>query len=597
MYTRFYGLREKPFSLTPDPRFLFLSEAHREALAHLLYGIEEGQGFIAVTGEVGTGKTTLCRTLLRRLDPGMEVAFIFHPQLSGLELLQAINSELGLPSQSSSRRDLLDSLHEFLLAKKREDRRVLLIVDEAQTLERDALEQLRLVSNLETETEKLIHIVLLGQPELDDVLARSEHRQLRQRITVRWGLGSLTPPETRAYVVHRLRVAAGARREIFTPAGLREIHRLSGGVPRLINAICDRALLAGYAKDEQQIGPERVREAHRELRAEAPASESGAWLRPKLAFAAAAVALVAATAVLTWLGLELLGREPAPPAPAEATPPSLAPPVAARPAPLPVEAAPPIEEPALGEPAALEEVASVDTPPPVNAAPRELEPPASFRFQVARSSPGATAAGSLDALLVAWGRQPVSADLLSLGEVTQSLARAGLRSLHLRSTNLPALAGLDQPALLVLEAMDGAPRYAALTGVSGERVRVAGVGETAEIDADELEGLWTGEAYVPWRDFESLPGMIVPGARGDSVTWLQESLAALGLYSGAPSGRYDATTLTAVRALQQVSRQRVDGKVGPITKIRLYQMVGGYDVPRLAEAPARSAAGSGGASS
>ncbi|MHC4933053.1 MAG: ExeA family protein, partial [Planctomycetota bacterium] len=254
MYTRFYGLREKPFSLTPDPRFLYLSTAHREALAHLLYGIEQGEGFIAVTGEVGTGKTTLCRTLLDRIEPSTEIAFLFHPQLSGVELLQAINAELGLPHESESRRQLLDSLNRFLLAKKLEDRQVLLIVDEAQAMERDALEQLRLLSNLETETEKLIQIVLLGQPELDRILELPDHRQLRQRITVRWRLGTLTPAETRAYVEHRLRVAAGAPRELFSARALAEVQRRTKGVPRLVNAICDRALLVGYAATAERIG-------------------------------------------------------------------------------------------------------------------------------------------------------------------------------------------------------------------------------------------------------------------------------------------------------------------------------------------------------
>jgi general secretion pathway protein A len=209
MYTEFYGLREKPFSLSPDPRFLFLSASHREALAHLLYGIEQGEGFIAITGEVGTGKTTLCRTLLQRLEPGSEIAFLFNPQLSGLELLQAITAEFGLPVEGQSRRELMAQLNAFLLTKKQEGRRVLLLIDEAQNLDSEALEQVRLLSNLETDTQKLIQIVLIGQPELDAMLESPHLRQLRQRISVRWRLNSLSASETREYVRHRLRVAAG----------------------------------------------------------------------------------------------------------------------------------------------------------------------------------------------------------------------------------------------------------------------------------------------------------------------------------------------------------------------------------------------------
>jgi general secretion pathway protein A len=205
MYTEFYGLREKPFSLSPDPRFLFLSDSHREALAHLLYGIEQGEGFIAVTGEVGTGKTTLCWTLLERLGPDTEVAFVFNPMLSGDELLQAIDAEFGLETEGKSRRELMDQLNRFLLTKRQEGRRVLLLIDEAQNLDREALEQVRLLSNLETDTAKLIQIILIAQPELDVMLESPELRQLRQRINVRWRL-ACRRRDARDYVRHRLRV-------------------------------------------------------------------------------------------------------------------------------------------------------------------------------------------------------------------------------------------------------------------------------------------------------------------------------------------------------------------------------------------------------
>ena len=242
MYTAFYGLREKPFSLTPDPRFLFLSASHREALAHVLYGIEQGDGFMVLTGEVGTGKTTLCRTLLERLGPDTEVAFLFNPTLSGAELLHAISGEFGLSAEGRSRAELHDQLNQFLLRMKGDDRRVLLIIDEAQNLATGTLEEIRLLSNLETSTAKLIQILLFGQPELDEKLASRELRQLQQRVTVRWRLAPMSAPETFEYVRHRVRIAAGGERRLFTESALSEIRRRTRGVPRLVNLLCDRCL-------------------------------------------------------------------------------------------------------------------------------------------------------------------------------------------------------------------------------------------------------------------------------------------------------------------------------------------------------------------
>ncbi|UCE87368.1 MAG: AAA family ATPase [Deltaproteobacteria bacterium] len=266
MYTAFYGLREKPFALSPDPRYLFLAESHREALAHLLYGIDEGEGFIAITGEVGTGKTTLCRTLLQRVGAGTEIAFLFNPLLSPAGLVRAINVEFGLRSRGRSLLELSDELNRFLLEKNRDGRRVLLIIDEAQNLSTDTLEQIRLLSNLETERSKLIQIVLLGQPELEQKLGSAELRQLRQRIGVHWRLDPLTAAETRDYVRHRLRIAAGAERDLFTERALKQVHRCSGGIPRLVNVLCERALLAGYAANASEIGPALVLTADREQR-------------------------------------------------------------------------------------------------------------------------------------------------------------------------------------------------------------------------------------------------------------------------------------------------------------------------------------------
>lgn len=299
MYTAFYGLREKPFALSPDPRYLYLAGSHREALAHLLYGIEQGEGFISVTGEVGTGKTTLCRTLLERLDGDTELAFLFNPSRTALELLQSICAEFDLPAEGLARRTLMAQLDSFLVEQKRLGRRVLLIIDEAQTLSENTLEQVRLLSNLETSREKLIQILLLGQPELDRKLDGQGLRQLRQRISVRWKLEPLGAEETRAYVRHRVAIAAGQPKELFTEAALHQIHRRTGGIPRLINQLCDRALLAGYASRKAQITPSLVRTAAREI----PDARQGRerelgrshWMRPWLVVVASLAVVLLAT--------------------------------------------------------------------------------------------------------------------------------------------------------------------------------------------------------------------------------------------------------------------------------------------------------------
>src|SRR5437867_3508004 len=254
MYERFFGLVDTPFRLTPDPRCLYLSPKHAEALAHLRLGLTEPGGFVCITGDVGTGKTTVLRTFLADLGPEVSTAFIFNPTLSWDDLLERIARELGVPSGGASRVDAMDALNDHLLAQRKEGRISVVVIDEAQAMPLEVLERLRLLSNLETTTEKLLRLVLVGQPQLARLLLDPSLAQLNQRITLRWHLRPLTAEETAAYVRHRLSVASGGKvTDLFTRSALRLVHRLSRGVPRLVNMIAHRALLVAYVARRHRV--------------------------------------------------------------------------------------------------------------------------------------------------------------------------------------------------------------------------------------------------------------------------------------------------------------------------------------------------------
>ena len=265
MYETFYGLRENPFNVTPNPEYIYLGENHREALAQLLYGVRERKGFIVITGEVGTGKTTLVHYLLDKMNGNhTKTAFLFNPKMSVDDFIQYILKDLGVRVQGKTKGEYLHNLHRYLLHAYQRDERVILIVDEAQGLKPELLEEIRLLSNLETSRSKLIQIVLLGQPELDKTLSQPEFRQLRQRINLRYHLLPLSEKETKEYVGKRLRIA-GAKEPIFTEKAIKRIYLKSGGIPRLINILCDNALLNGYALDQKRVDERSVKEVAKDL--------------------------------------------------------------------------------------------------------------------------------------------------------------------------------------------------------------------------------------------------------------------------------------------------------------------------------------------
>ena len=611
MYEAFYGLSEPPFRLTPDPHYLYLSTHHREALGHLLFGIREGTGFIAVTGDIGTGKTTLLRALLRDLEANTIVGYIFNPALSDLELLQTVNSEFSLPAASTSKKELVDELNRFLVAQKLAGKRVVIIVDEAQNLPPATLEQLRLLSNLETETTKLLQIVLVGQPELKQLLGRPELAQLNQRITLRWHLEPLDRAETARYIAHRLRIAGGpGTGDIFSPGALRLIYRYSGGVPRLINIAAHRALLAGYTREQRIISPALVRHVIKELRTDDAGPRARRHGLIRMAGAAVGALVVGLAAAL------FLFRPPAPsdpdaePPPPAAIVPTAVPPVGAAadggaetpapatetaaPEPAPTELATPdptvTAAPATATPEAQPTPALTAEPnaPPADGSPSAYQPsvtdgPLAFWAALEGVDAHGAAVKATSSLLAAWKVEALRADETNNPrlDLQAIAARRGLRYLPTSGT-MARLSMLNMPAILELTLpTTGQRRFALLAGTAGPNsvVRFGEMGTM--LTPQDVDRVWLGDAHLFWRDYENFSSRLVPGARGAEVERLQKLLTRVGVYPGKPSLAYDTETAEAIARFQRSRRLVPDGIVGPLTKIVLYGALDEYVHPRL----------------
>ncbi len=540
MYESFFALKEKPFALTPNPRFLFLSKTHNEVYAHLIYGIESRAGFVEVTGEVGTGKTTILRTLLSHLDENKyRVAFIFNPKLTAFELLRNINREFGVADDGASNPDLIHSLNEFLLSENEAGRTPILVIDEAQNLSGEVLEQIRLLSNLETEDDKLIQVILVGQPELRHHLSDHSLRQLNQRIAVRYQLRPLNREETASYILHRLNIAGRPDGNVFSAAALKKVFHCSGGIPRRINLICDRALLTAYSEERGVVSVRDIKQAVRELAGMGEGSQGSFSLPWK------PIAAVVAVLLVVFLGFFALSRQPDDI-------------VVVQNEPAQVAAVPQQEAPAPTTPAPTTPVK----------APKEL--------------PTNSLVASCNALLSLWEKPLLTSATASDGFDFDGEFRSRGFSLVRLAGNFDTLSKFNVPLLLPLPEEQGGGYLSVLMQTAPGVWSVAPSYRGNEtLDTNTLNGLGLSMALLPWVDFASIGYVAVPGIKGENVRRLQYLLGLTGCTDVPTSGRFDTATIQCVKNFQRDHGLVVDGLVGPRTLILLYQLAGTYKMPQL----------------
>ncbi|MEK8033445.1 AAA family ATPase [Ideonella sp. DXS29W] len=599
MYAKFFGLKQPPFSIAPDPRYLFMSERHREALAHLLYGVKGGGGFVLLTGEIGAGKTTVCRCFLEQVPPRCNVAYIFNPKLTVPELLQTVCDEFHIPVPEAAAgsahtvKDYIDPLNEYLLRTHAVGQINVLIIDEAQNLSADVLEQLRLLTNLETAERKLLQIILIGQPELRDMLARPDLEQLAQRVIARYHLGALDEAETARYVQHRLGVAGGEGASPFDKAALKRIHQLSRGVPRRVNLLCDRALLGGYATGQAQIGVEVIERAAAEVFGDKAAPTPSGW--PTLAarwwpWAGGLLAGASIAAAVAWAW-----RPAAPAAPMVA---GAVKPIAAAPS------TPSAASSAGGTASSSMAAASTGLPTPTTSAPGptsvavagSVKPLVAATVTPTNAAPPMTAGelraafnpelhGEADAwreLAAAWG-----GSLGAGNDYCAASARQGLPC-YKGQGSLVLARQLDRPAVLVLIDGDGRPFHVLLVALSADSATLRRGKISVTVPLATLGSAWRGEFGTFWR---APPGYAGPGtlnaSNAEASGWLMERLgqALRGERRPVAAAEPANEPLSArVASFQVAQGLSPDGVAGPMT-VMLLNRATGVDEPRLLSAP------------
>ena len=623
MYKKFFGFRERPFKLVPNPAYLYLSRCHEEALAHLNYALCQGDGFVEVTGEVGTGKTTLCRTFLEHLDETVSAAYIFNPKLDALQLLKSINDELEIDASADNTKALIDTLNAFLIQKRTQAEKVIILIDEAQNLSQEVLEQLRLLSNLETTRDKLLQIILVGQPELGNLLDSHELRQLGQRITLSCHLFPLTFRETREYVRHRLHIASGRSGIPFSTGALRAVYRYSGGIPRLINIACDRALLVAFGVNRRRVNRSIARAGIRELASRGVLRQRQVNRYQKLTLAVSLTAIVLVGIVLVRatffdtgapeFSMRLAAERQAPsdPVPERAALPAVE--IAAEisaPETTPARPAVPVAvDPGPGTLTLARVVAAEDTPGSAAAAvpvQSGMSPPSPDNARPPLDHPAAPQAvvdlagyletldsrisrnTALGRLYQLWQRDDhVSPDLAVMDDDGSFFRLAAqqqglqIRTIDcdlelVKQLDLPVAFGFDTPA-------QASPVFLVVNRIDADTIYLEGGSEnrTVRVDAAEFRNDCAGRGYLFWENYYAYSGTIPIDAPKDSILTLKMHLRAMGYDHLEVDAVYDADTRRVVKAIQHKNGLVPDGYVGPLTQIVLYNEKAPGRLPHL----------------
>jgi general secretion pathway protein A len=562
----------------PNPEYLFLSKSHEEALAHLNFAIAQGDGFVEITGEVGTGKTTLCRAFLENLDDTTVAAYIFNPKLGPKQLIRAINDELGIEYNADDTKDLIDKLNRFLIQKKTERKKVIVLIDEAQNLTQTVLEQLRLLSNLETNKEKLLQIILVGQPELEEMLDSHDLRQIGQRISLRYQILPLNPKESQEYIQYRLNIASQKPALLFSSSAIRRIYTYSRGIPRLINIACDRALLTAYSLNRRRVNGHIANIALSEMASRSRSRRSllldGRWAMGVFALLCLLTVMLLYHKPLSQAVRSFFAFRPAATGSASpsrsagnASAPELAQPSAPVPSMSPIS---PEEQGRSG---------------PLSAAlPEDSRLSGYLKLAENRLSRQT----ALAEVLAAWGAAFEPKPYLEAVDDDPTFFNLSAKAegffVQRIEADLKILRNLNMPAILEFR-LAGKPThvYLALTRIDGPTFFFkSGPGDrNIESHAGDLAQHWNSVAFIPWKNFLSLLGTIPGNAQADSILALKMLLRDLG-YAGIPLNTdYDGATQKAIEQIQAKYGVPVDGIVGNLTKIILYREGKSFGIPRL----------------